>query len=44
MRVNLITQPSGRSGTGKRGVPLSLTIRSTYGFPGEFQFQSIVKH
>jgi hypothetical protein len=37
MRVNLITRPF-QSKTGKRGGPLSLTIRPACGYPGEFQF------
>ncbi|MGA7858411.1 MAG: hypothetical protein WCA11_10820 [Terracidiphilus sp.] len=38
MRVNLITQPFGPSQRGSRKVPLSLTIRPSRGYPGEYQF------
>jgi hypothetical protein len=38
MRVNLITQPSGSSASGKGKIPLSLTIRPACGWPGEYQF------
>ncbi len=38
MRVNLITQPFDPSCAGKRKFPLSLTIRPSRGYPGEYQF------
>jgi hypothetical protein len=38
MRVNLITQPSSRTQSGKGKFPISLTIRPASGFPGEYQF------
>lgn len=38
MRVNLITQPFGRSPSNKGTIPLSLTIRPACGYPGEYQF------
>ncbi len=36
MRVNLITQPSGRSESGAGTIPLSLTIRPACGLPGDY--------
>jgi len=38
MRVNLITEPTNRSKSGKGKFALSLTIRPASGFPGEYQF------
>ena len=37
MRVNLITQPSDRSESGARTIPLSLTIRPACGLPGDYE-------
>ncbi len=37
MRVNLITQPSDRPRPRKGTFPLSLTIRPSRGYPGEYQ-------
>jgi hypothetical protein len=38
MRVNLITQPSGRSESGGGAIPLSLTIRPSCGLPGDYRY------
>ena len=38
MRVNLITQPSGRSQSAAGPIPLSLTIKPACGLPGDYQF------
>jgi hypothetical protein len=38
MRVNLITQPSGRSESDAGTIPLSLTIRPACGLPGDYQY------
>jgi hypothetical protein len=38
MRVNLITEPSSSSKSGKGKFSFSLTIRPASGFPGEYQF------
>jgi hypothetical protein len=38
MRVNLITQPSGRSNSGTGAIPLSLTIRPACGLPGDYEY------
>ena len=38
MRVNLITQPSGRSALNAGSIPISLTIRPACGLPGDYQF------
>lgn len=38
MRVNLITQPFGRSTSSTGKIPLSLTIRPACGVPGDYQF------
>jgi hypothetical protein len=37
MRVNIITQPSGRSDSGACAIPLSLTIRPACGLPGDYE-------
>ena len=38
MRVNLITQPSDRSESGRGTIPLSLTIRPACGLPGDYEY------
>jgi hypothetical protein len=38
MRVNLITQPSDRSGAGAGTIPLTLTIRPACGLPGDYEY------
>jgi hypothetical protein len=38
MRVNLITQASGRLDSDARTIPLSLTIRPACGLPGDYQY------
>jgi hypothetical protein len=38
MRVNLITQPSDRSKSSARRVPLSLTVRPACGLPGDYEY------
>jgi hypothetical protein len=38
MRVNLITQPSVRPGSGAGTIPLSLLIRPACGLPGDYEF------
>jgi hypothetical protein len=38
MRVNLITQASGRLDSGAATIPLSLTIRPACGLPGDYQY------
>jgi len=38
MRVNIITEPSNSTTSGKGKIPISLTIRPASGFPGEYQF------
>lgn len=38
MRVNLITQCSASSVTGKSTIPLTLTIRPSCGVPGDYQY------
>jgi len=38
MRVNLITQPSGRPESGAGTIPLSLTIRPACGLPGDYEY------
>ena len=43
MRFNLITEPFVGARSRKAGIPLSVTIRSSSGFPGEFQL-SIDSH
>jgi hypothetical protein len=40
MRVNLITQQSGRSESGGEPIPLSLTIRPACGLPGDYEFRT----
>ena len=38
MRVNLISQSSASSFSGKSAIPLTLTIRPSCGIPGEYQY------
>jgi hypothetical protein len=40
MRVNLITQASGRLESGAGTIPLSLTIRPACGLPGDYQYNT----
>jgi hypothetical protein len=38
MKVNLITQVSVPSASGRTSIPVSLTIRPACGLPGEYQY------
>ena len=38
MRVNLITQATTASMSGKGAIPLSLTIRPSCGLPGDYEY------
>ncbi|HTB96881.1 MAG TPA: hypothetical protein VK716_07715 [Terracidiphilus sp.] len=40
MRVDLITQSSGRDHSGVGVIPLSLTIRPACGLPGDYEYKT----
>jgi hypothetical protein len=40
MRVDLITQTTGRDVSFVGGIPISLTIRPACGLPGDYQYQT----